>query len=148
VASPGSRRLYPFSSTAVSHVGIPKQQCRGCSYAAAESYLVSFNNPRSTGASPLHAPCHRCSDVTTTCPGLGANDIICCLVIFCQQQTTNVCQSCHPHSPKYCYHPDPDITLFLITLTEHQSMIYMKLQTVSLPATVNSTRSHVAKGFN
>jgi len=72
---------------------------------------------------------------------------ICCLVIFCQQPTTNVCQSCHPHSPKYCYHPDPDISLFLITLTEHQSMIYMKLQTVSLPATVNSTRSHVAKGL-
>jgi hypothetical protein len=72
---------------------------------------------------------------------------ICCLVIFCQQLTTNVFQSCHPHSPKYCYHPYPDISLFLITLAEHQNMIYMKLQTVNLPATFNSTRSHVAKGL-
>jgi len=28
----------------------------------------------STGPSPVHAPCRRCSDIATSCPGLGANE--------------------------------------------------------------------------
>ena len=41
----------------------------------------------------------------------------------------------------------PTSVLFLIMLTEHQNMIYMKLQTASLPATVTSTRSHVFRDW-
>lgn len=45
----------------------------------------------SVGPSPVHALCHCCSDVTSSCPGLGANDITVILwakylknCIFCQ----------------------------------------------------------------
>jgi len=61
-------------------------------------------------------------------------------------QRTSVSLVTHTHR-NTVYHPDPDISLFIITLTERQNMIYMKLQTVRLPSTVTSTRSHVAKGL-
>jgi hypothetical protein len=144
--SPASRRQCPFSSTTLTHVCISKQECRGCSNAAAESNLVSLNDSRSPGPSPLHAPCRRCFDVTTSCPGLGANEI-CCLGIFCQQQSAADNEHLSALSPtltEILLSSRPDISLFLITLTEHQNMINMKLQTVSLLGIINSTRSHVA----
>jgi hypothetical protein len=70
----------PLSSTAGIQVCIPKQQCSGCSCAAAESYFVRINGPRSAG---LHLFMHFVVGVPTS----PLHVPVCCLVMFCQQQS-------------------------------------------------------------
>ena len=43
------------------------------------------------------------------------------------RRTMNSCESFDLHLSKYCYHPHPDINLFIMKLKEYHNMIYVNL---------------------
>ena len=63
------------------------------------------------------------------------------------QLATKDCESCHSHLSKYFCHPHLDISLFLLKLKEYQNMIYVKLGSVTIPATVTNKASHLLKDW-